>query len=145
MNTKSIIKLVESAKNISDIITSEIVEMIKESAEALEAKSRNAQLKEEWFSRFKSMPSTYMVTTYRSNMKVEFETDSAVLICDKEGGDVRVASPFINENGEKMYLVRDIYRVDEYSVRRDEVTLIYRGSIENCWLRWLTSNNANLG
>ena len=146
MKTTAIISIVKSLKSISDIITTELVERIEESADSMEARARHAQLRTEWFSRFKSLPAGYHVTTYKSRThKVEFETSEAVLICGKEGGNVRVATPFVNEDGTKMYLTRDIYGVDEESIPREEVTLIYRGSVENCWLRWLIANENNLG
>lgn len=145
MKTTSIISIVKSLKSISDVITTELVERIEESVDSMEARARHAQLQKEWFSRFKSLPASYQVTTYKSRThKVEFETDSAVLICNKEG-DVNVATPYVDEEGNKMFLVRDIYGVDEYSVPREEVTLLYKGSIENCWLRWYTSAKNNLG
>lgn len=146
MKTKSIIEIVESVKNIADVITSEIVETVKESASAMEAKARHSQIRKEWFTRFDSLPSGYTVTTYRtSTHKVEFKTTEAVLICGKKGDNVRVATPFVDENGNKMYLTRDIYGVDEESVPREEVTLLYKGSVENCWLRWYISNESTLG
>ena len=145
MKTTSIISIVKSLKSISDVITTELVERIEESVDSYEARARHAQLQKEWFSRFKSLPASYQVTTYKSRThKVEFETDSAVLICNKEC-DVNVATPYVDEEGNKMFLVRDIYGVDEYSVPREEVTLLYKGSIENCWLRWYTSAKSKLG
>ena len=146
MNAKSIISIVKSLKNISDVITSEMIEVVEESCDAMEARARHAQLRKEWFSRFNSLPASYRITTYRtSTHKVEFDTNEAVLICDREGDKVNVATPFVSEDGTKMFLVRDIYGVDEYSVPREEVTLLYKGSVENCWLRWYTSAKNNLG
>lgn len=127
-------------------VGSDILERIEESSDAMEAKSRQAQLQKEWFSRFDSLPASYRVTTFRGqHTKVEFETDSAVLICGKEGGEVNVATPYVDEEGDEMYLVRDIYGVDEYAIPREEVILLYKGSVENCWLRWYISNKNNLG
>ena len=146
MKKETIISIVTSLKSISDVITSEIVETVKESASAMEARARHAQIKNEWFSRFKSLPASYRVTTFRGHhTKVEFETDSAVLICGNEGGEVNVATPYVDEEGNNMYLVRDIYGVDEYAIPREEVTLLYKGSVENCWLRWMIANENNLG
>ena len=146
MTEKVIIKITKSLKEITDVITAEIIERVEESVDSMEARARHSQLRKEWFSRFKSLPASYQVTTYRTpNHKVEFETDSAVLICGKEGGDVRVATPYVDEEGNKMYLVRDIYGVDEESIPREEVILLYKGSVENCWLRWYTSAKNNLG
>lgn len=146
MKTKAIMEIVKSVKNISDIITTEIVERFEESVDSMEARARHNQIRKEWFTRFHSLPASYHVITYKSRThKVEFETDSAVLICGKEGGDVRVATPFVDENGNKMYLTRDIYGVDEESIPREEVILLYEGSVDNCWLRWYISNKNNLG
>ena len=143
---KETIKSIVSAITLAvSAISTEVLEIVEESSDAIESKSRQAQLRNEWFSRFKSIPATYRVTTYRGATKVEFETDSAVLICDREGGEVNVASPFVDENGNKMFLVRDIYGVDEYAIPREEVILLYKGSVENCWLRWYTSAKNNLG
>lgn len=144
---KETIKSIMNAIVVSvTAVGSDILERIEESSDAMEAKSRQAQLQKEWFSRFKSLPATYQVTTYKSRThKVEFETDSAVLICGKEGGEVNVATPYVDEEGNKMYLVRDIYGVDEYAIPREEVILLYKGSVENCWLRWYTSAKNNLG
>ena len=140
---KTIMNAIVSA---ATAISADLVESIEERAELSEEKSRMEWLRSEWFSRFKSLPATYQVTTYKSRThKVEFETDSAVLICEKEGGDVRVATPYVDEEGNKMFLVRDIYGVDEYAIPREEVTLLYKGSIENCWLRWYTFEKKNLG
>ena len=147
MNAKSIIEITKALKNITDIITTEIVERVEESVDSYEARARHNQIRKEWFERFKSIPATYRVTTYRGENldKVEFETDTAVLVAGKDGGDIHVATPYVNEQGTKMYLVRDIYRIDEYSISREEVTLLYRGSVENCWLRWYISTKNNLG
>ena len=145
MKTKAIIEITNSVKTIVNAITTEIVERIEESSDAIESKSRQAQLRNEWFSRFKSIPATYQVTTYRGATKVEFETDSAVLITEKDGTNIYVATPFINEEGTKMYLIHDLYRIDEYPVPRENVIILYRGSIENCWLKWYTFEKENLG
>ena len=146
MKTKAIIEITNSVKTIVNAITTEIVERIEESCDSYEARARHAQLKNEWFSRFNILPAGYRVTTYRtSTHKVEFDTNEAVLICGKEGGEVNVATPFVSEDGTKMFLVRDIYGVDEYTIPREEVTILYKGSVENCWLRWYTSAKNNLG
>lgn len=146
MKTTAIIKITKALKNISDIITTEIVDRVEESVDSMEARARNSQLRKEWFERFHSLPAGYTITTYRtSTHKVEFKTNDAVLISNKEGGEVNVATPYVDEEGNKMFLVRDIYGVDEYSVRREEVTILYRGSVENCWLRWYTFEKNNLG
>ena len=145
MKKETITTIAKAITSVAAAVGSDILERIEESSDAIESKSRQAQLRNEWFSRFKSIPATYRVTTYRGATKVEFETDSAVLICDREGGEVNVASPFVDENGNKMFLVRDIYGVDEYAIPRDEVILLYKGSVENCWLRWYTSAKNKLG
>lgn len=146
MTSKSIVKIVKSLKSISDVITTELVERVEESVDSMEARARNSQLRKEWFERFHSLPAGYRVTTYRtSTHKVEFDTKEAVLVCNKEGGEVNVATPFVDENGNKMFLVRDIYGVDEYTIPREEVILLYKGSVENCWLRWYTSAKSKLG
>lgn len=145
MKKETITTIAKAITSVAAAVGSDILERIEESSDAIESKSRQAQLRNEWFSRFKSIPATYRVTTYRGATKVEFETDSAVLICDREGGEVNVASPFVDENGNKMFLVRDIYGVDEYAIPREEVILLYKGSVENCWLRWYTSAKNKLG
>ena len=145
MKKETITTIAKAITSVAAAVGSDILERIEESSDAIESKSRQAQLRNEWFSRFKSIPATYRVTTYRGATKVEFETDSAVLICGKEGGDVRVATPYVDEEGNKMFLIRDIYGVDEYAIPREEVTLLYRGSIENCWLKWYTFEKENLG
>ena len=146
MKTTAIISIVKSLKSISDVITTELVERVEESVDSMEARARNSQLRKEWFERFHSLPAGYRVTTYRtSTHKVEFDTNEAVLICNKEGGEVNVATPFVNEEGTKMYLIRDIYGVDEYAIPREEMILLYKGSVENCWLRWYTSAKSKLG
>lgn len=146
MKTTAIMEIVKSLKAIADVITSEVLEAVEESASSMEARARHAQLRKEWFSRFDSLPASYRVKTYKDkNTIAERETDSAVLICSKEGGEVQVASPFVDENGNKMFLVRDIYGVDEYAIPREEVILLYKGSVENCWLRWYTSAKSKLG
>ena len=146
MKTKAIIEITNSVKTIVNAITNEIVERIEESCDSYEARARHNQLRNEWFSRFKSLPASYHVTTYRSSTyKVEFETDNAVLVAEKDGGGVYVATPFVDESGTKMYMVRDIYGVDEYAIPREEVTLLYKGSVENCWLRWYISTKNKLG
>ena len=145
MKKETITTIAKSITSVAAAVGSDILERIEESSDAIESKSRQAQLRNEWFSRFKSIPATYRVTTYRGATKVEFETDSAVLICDREGGEVNVTSPFVDENGNKMFLVRDIYGVDEYAIPREEVILLYKGSVENCWLRWYTSAKNKLG
>ena len=145
MKKETITTIAKAITSVAAAVGSDILERIEESSDAIESKSRQAQLRNEWFSRFKSLPATYRVTTYRGATKVEFETDSAVLICDREGGEVNVASPFVDENGNKMFLVRDIYGVDEYAIPREEVILLYKGSVENCWLRWYTSAKNKLG
>ena len=145
MKKETITTIAKAITSVAAAVGSDILERIEESSDAIESKSRQAQLRNEWFSRFKSIPATYRVTTYRGATKVEFETDSAVLICDREGGEVNVASPFVDENGNKMFLVRDIYGVDEYAIPREEVILLYKGSVENCWLRWYTSAKNRLG
>lgn len=145
MKKETITTIAKAITSVAAAVGLDILERIEESSDAIESKSRQAQLRNEWFSRFKSIPATYRVTTYRGATKVEFETDSAVLICDREGGEVNVASPFVDENGNKMFLVRDIYGVDEYAIPREEVILLYKGSVENCWLRWYTSAKNKLG
>lgn len=145
MNAKSIIEITKALKNIADVITTELVERVEESVDSYEAKARHSQIRKEWFSRFHSLPALYHVTTYRSSTyKVEFETDNAVLVAEKDGGGVYVATPFVDESGTKMYMVRDIYGVDEYAIPREEVTILYKGSVENCWLRWYISTKNKL-
>ena len=140
---KAIMNAIVSA---ATAISADLVESIEERAELSEEKSRMEWLRSEWFTRFHNLPCSYMVETWKSECdsinKMVYE---AVLICGKEGDDVRVATPYVDEEGNKMFLVRDIYGVDEYSVRREEVTLLYKGSVKNCWLRWYTFEKKNLG
>ena len=146
MKKETITTIAKAITSVAAAVGSDILERIEESCDSYEARARHAQLKNEWFSRFNSLPAGYRVTTYRtSTHKVEFDTNEAVLICGKEGGEVNVATPFVSEDGTKMFLVRDIYGVDEYTIPREEVTILYKGSVENCWLRWYTSAKNNLG
>ena len=146
MKKETITTIAKAITSVAAAVGSDTLARIEESCDSYEARARHAQLKNEWFSRFNSLPAGYRVTTYRtSTHKVEFDTNEAVLICGKEGGEVNVATPFVSEDGTKMFLVRDIYGVDEYTIPREEVTILYKGSVENCWLRWYTSAKNNLG
>lgn len=145
MKKNTVDTIMRAIASVVTAVGSDILERIEESSDAMEAKGRNNQLRNEWYSRFDSLPASYRITTFRNNMKVEFDTSTAVLICNKEGNNVYVATPFIDENGTKMYMVHDLYRVDEYPVPRNDMTILYRGSVENCWLRWYTFEKKNLG
>lgn len=146
MKAKTIKTIVNSFASVAFAIGEDLIETLEETAEIIEERAREAQLKEDWFSRFKSLPASYRVKTYRNkNNYVEYEADNGVLICEMEGSDVRVAVPFCTEDGTKMFLVKDIFGAEESEIPREDVTVLYKGSIENCWLRWYTFEKKNLG
>ena len=146
MKKETFIKVINSIASAAAAIGIDLIETLTDQAEVLEEKTREAQLQQEWFSRFKSLPASYRIKTYRSKSNwVEYEAENGVLIYGNDGGDVRVAIPFIDENGNKKFLVKNIFGDEEEEIEREEATVLYKGSIENCWLRWYTFEKKNLG
>lgn len=146
MKKNTIKTIVNAFVSVAFAIGEDLIETLEDRAELIEEKTREVQLTKEWFARFKSLPASYRIKTYRSKSNcVEYDAVNGVLICSNEGGNVRVAIPFCNEDGKKMFLVKDIFGAEEEEIEREDVTVLYKGSIENCWLRWYTFEKKNLG
>ena len=146
MKKETIIKIINSIASAAAAIGIDLIETLTDQADIIEEESRNAQLQHEWFSRFKALPSTYNTTTRISeHEKVTTPTSVGVLLTDKEGENTWVATVNHDVDGTLFYELRNLFTTATKRINPDEVTVIYTGSIENCWLRWYSFEKKNLG
>lgn len=120
--------------------------MVTDMIETIEEKSARNELKNEWFARFKSLPSAYRVRSFSSETEeVESEIDSAVIIKKKGCNKHYVATISYDREGNKIYQLRSIFTTSIKKVPANDVEIIYKASVENCWLKWFELERENLG
>lgn len=147
MKKSTIITIINSFATMAATVGADIIETLTEKADIIEEKTVNAQLRNEWFSKFATLPSSYTITTkVGEHETVTSTTNVGVILTDAEGETTMVATVNHNVDGSIYYEGRNIFTsatkiIDPY---KDEVTVIYTGSIENCWIRWYSFEKKNL-
>lgn len=147
MKKSTLISIVNSVASMAAVIGADLIETLTEKADILEEKAVNAKLRDAWFCKFDSLPSSYNITTKISEHEtVTKSTSVGVLLTDAEGETTMVATVNHDVDGSIYYEGRNIFtsatkRIDPY---KDKVTVIYTGSIENCWIRWYDFEKKNL-
>lgn len=146
MKATTIITLVNTIASALTSIGSDVIETLTDQAAVIEEKSRNAQLRQEWFSRFHSLPVEYRVTTQVSDTeKVSVNVTEGVLLMDNESEKTWVATVNHEIDGSLFYELRNIFTTATKRIDPEKVTVLYTGSVENCWLRWYAFEKKNLG
>lgn len=147
MKKSTLITIVNSVASMAAVIGADIIETLTEKADIIEEKAVNAKLRDAWFSKFDTLPSSYNITTKVSEHEtITTMTHVGVLLTDAEGETTMVATVNHDVDGSIYYEGRNIFTsatkiIDPY---KDEVTVIYTGSIENCWIRWYDFEKKNL-
>ena len=146
MKKETLRTILNSIVSVATAISADLVESIEERAELSEEKSRMEWLRSEWFTRFHNLPCSYMVETWKNEShSINRMVYEGILVCKKGDEEATfVAIPYRNKQGDKRLLLKDIYGDDD-DVAVEQYVPLYKGSIENCWLRWYTFEKENLG
>lgn len=132
---------------IMNAMVSVVTTIGADAVEAIIKKSETNELRNEWFARFKSLPSAYNVRSFSSETEeVESLIESAVIIKKKGSNKHYVATISYDRDGSRIYQLRSIFTPSTKIVKNsDGVEIIYKGSVENCWLKWFDLERENLG
>lgn len=147
MKKSTLLAIANAIVTVATTIGADLIEGFEEKAAIIEEKSVNTKLRDAWFTKFDTLPSSYNITTKISEHEtVTKSTSVGVLLTDKEGETTIVATVNHEPDGSIYYEGRNIFTsatkiIDPY---KDEVTVIYTGSIENCWIRWYDFEKKNL-
>ena len=128
-------------------LSADMTESLLERAEVMEARSKNTYLKDEYFARFDNLPKSYRVRTFDPETNEYFtSTITNALVIKKKGNNrVYVATISYNNEGEKQYILRSIFTASTKTISYKDVEVLYKGSVENCWLKWFELERENLG
>lgn len=147
MKKATLVKFMTSLAEAVTAVTADLTETLLERAEVMETKSNLENLKNEWFSRFDNLPTSYRVRVFDSETEEYFTSTitNAMVIKKKGNNRVYVATISYNNEGEKQYILRSIFTPLTKTISYKDVEVLYKGSVENCWLKWFELERENLG
>ena len=128
MKKSTLITIVNSVASMAAVIGADIIETLTEKADIIEEKAVNAKLRDAWFAKYGEMPTSYD------------QCNNAMVIKKKGGDKVYVATLTYTDEGEKKYVLRSIFTSKTKIVSASDVEVVYRGSVERCWLTWFEMN-----
>ena len=147
MKKATLVKFMTSLAEAVTAVTADLTETLLERAEVMETKSNLENLKDEYFGRFDNLPTLYRVRVFDSETEEYFtSTISNAMVIKKKGNNrVYVATISYNNEGEKQYILRSIFTPLTKTISYKDVEVLYKGSVENCWLKWFELERENLG
>ena len=147
MKKATLVKFMTSLAEAVTAVTADLTETLLERAEVMETKSNLENLKDEYFGRFDNLPKSYRVRTFDPETNEYFTSTitNAMVIKKKGNNRVYVATISYNNEGEKQYILRSIFTASTKTISYKDVEVLYKGSVENCWLKWFDLNRDNLG
>lgn len=147
MKKATLVKFMTSLAEAVTAVTADLTETLLERAEVMETKSNLENLKDEYFGRFDNLPTSYRVRVFDSETEEYFTSTitNAMVIKKKGNNRVYVATISYNNEGEKQYILRSIFTASTKTISYKDVEVLYKGSVENCWLKWFDLNRDNLG
>ena len=147
MKKATLVKFMTSLAEAVTAVTADLTETLLERAEVMETKSNLENLKNEYFGRFDNLPTSYRVRVFDSETEEYFTSTitNAMVIKKKGNNRVYVATISYNNEGEKQYILRSIFTASTKTISYKDVEVLYKGSVENCWLKWFELERENLG
>lgn len=147
MKKATLVKFMTSLAEAVTVVTADLTETLLERAEVMETKSNLENLKDEYFGRFDNLPTSYRVRVFDSETEEYFTSTitNAMVIKKKGNNRVYVATISYNNEGEKQYILRSIFTPLTKTISYKDVEVLYKGSVENCWLKWFELERENLG
>ena len=147
MKKATLVKFMTSLAEAVTVVTADLTETLLERAEVMETKSNLENLKDEYFGRFDNLPTSYRVRVFDSETEEYFTSTitNAMVIKKKGNNRVYVATISYNNEGEKQYILRSIFTPLTKTISYKDVEVHYKGSVENCWLKWFELERENLG
>ena len=146
MKKATLVKFMTSLAEAVTAVTADLTETLLERAEVMETKSNLENLKDEYFGRFDNLPTSYRVRVFDSETEEYFTSTitNAMVIKKKGNNRVYVATISYNNEGEKQYILRSIFTPLTKTISYKDVEVLYKGSVENCWLKWFELERENL-
>ena len=131
MKATTIKTILNAITTITAALGADAVEALSARASINEEISHFEILKDAWFAKYGEMPTSYD------------QCNNAMVIKKKGGGGdkIYVATLTYTDEGEKKYVLRSIFTSKTKIVSYcDDVEVVYRGSVERCWLTWFEMN-----
>lgn len=128
MKATTIKTILNAITTIIAALGADAVESLSARASMNEERSRFEILKDAWFAKYGEMPTSYN------------QCNNAMVIKKKGDNKVYVATLTYTDEGEKKYVLRSIFTSKTKIVSASDVEVVYRGSVERCWLTWFEMN-----